>query len=89
ENMSTLICPHCKTEINLFKSGGGEKISNKYNIEFLGRIPIEPGIVELSDNGKPFIYFLKDSQSGKVMMNIVKRVMEKLENKGETYEKIY
>ena len=56
ENMSGLICPHCKTVIDVFKSGGGEKMAKEMGVRFLGRIPIDPLIVEASDSGKPFVY---------------------------------
>jgi len=51
ENMSGFICPHCGEKIDLFKSGGGEKIAGEYDIPLLGRIPIDPKIVELGDDG--------------------------------------
>lgn len=54
ENMSGLICPHCKEKIDLFKTGGGEKAARELEIPFLGRIPIEPEIVNSTDQGKPF-----------------------------------
>jgi ATP-binding protein involved in chromosome partitioning len=56
ENMSGLVCPHCSEVIDVFKRGGGEKMAKEMDVPFLGRIPIEPLIVEASDNGKPFIY---------------------------------
>ncbi len=56
ENMSGLICPNCKTVINVFKAGGGETMAKEMGVRFLGRIPIDPLIVEASDSGKPFVY---------------------------------
>lgn len=79
ENMSWFVCPYCKSNIPIFKAGGGEKIADRYKLELLGKIPFEPEIVELSDNGKPFVYFLKESESGRVMMEITKKIMEKIE----------
>jgi len=56
ENMSGLRCPSCGTMIDIFKSGGGEKMAQEMKVPFLGRIPIEPQIVEASDSGRPFVY---------------------------------
>ncbi|SMD30641.1 Mrp/NBP35 family ATP-binding protein [Picrophilus oshimae] len=53
ENMSGFICPHCGKETDIFKSGGGKKLAEQYNINFLGKIPIIPEIVEDSDKGIP------------------------------------
>jgi Mrp family chromosome partitioning ATPase len=55
ENMSGLICPHCEKQIDLFKTGGGEKAALEMKIPFLGRIPLDPGIVLSTDNGVPFV----------------------------------
>ncbi|HEY6404769.1 MAG TPA: Mrp/NBP35 family ATP-binding protein [Nitrososphaeraceae archaeon] len=55
ENMSYLQCPHCSERINIFGNGGGKKISEKFDIPFLGEIPLFPQIMEGSDKGKPVI----------------------------------
>ena len=54
ENMSGLVCPACGYLIDLFKSGGGEKLAKAFGLRFLGRIPIDPEIVECGDAGRPF-----------------------------------
>ena len=51
ENMSGFICPKCGIEVNIFKKGGGKKTAEKYNVKFLGSIPIEPEIVNSGDSG--------------------------------------
>ncbi len=51
ENMSGLICPYCGKEINLFKKRGGEEIAKVRGLRFLGRIPIDPKVVESGDKG--------------------------------------
>jgi ATP-binding protein involved in chromosome partitioning len=55
ENMSGFVCPHCGTSVDIFKTGGGEKMASEMGVPFLGRIPIEPKIVEYSDSGKSFL----------------------------------
>jgi ATP-binding protein involved in chromosome partitioning len=55
ENMSYFKCPHCSERINIFGEGGGRKISEKFDIPFLGEIPLFPQIMEGSDKGKPVI----------------------------------
>jgi ATP-binding protein involved in chromosome partitioning len=53
ENMSHLDCPHCNTRISIFGEGGGQKVSNQFNIPFVGQIPLHPQIMEGSDLGHP------------------------------------
>src|ERR671927_2029366 len=55
ENMSYLQCPHCSDQIYLFGQGGGKKISDEFQIPFIGEIPLHPRIREGSDIGKPAV----------------------------------
>lgn len=79
ENMSGLICPHCGKKIDLFKSGGGEKAAKEMNIKFLGKIPLEPKIVEDSDAGIPFVVENQDSISAKAFNDIAENVLKIVE----------
>ena len=82
ENMSGLACPYCGKEINLFKSGGGENAAREMGVPFLGKIPIDPKIVETGDSGEPFIIKYPDSDSAKAFENIIRKI-ESLVNKKE------
>jgi ATP-binding protein involved in chromosome partitioning len=53
ENMSHLDCPHCNTRISIFGEGGGQRVSNQFNIPFVGQIPLHPLIMTGSDLGHP------------------------------------
>jgi len=74
ENMSGFVCPKCGTKIDIFKSGGGQKISEELGVPFLGSIPLDQKVCEDSDKGRPFIIEHKDSPASKVFMKIVKKV---------------
>ena len=74
ENMSGLVCPHCKQEIDLFGEGGGESIATELGVPFLGSIPLDPEMRKAGDEGKPFIIRSHDSPTWKS----VDRVMEEL-----------
>src|SRR5215208_1501296 len=41
ENMSYFACPHCGETTEIFGHGGGERVSEKYGIPLLGRIPLD------------------------------------------------
>lgn len=81
ENMSDLTCPHCGKDINLFKSGGGEKAARKLNVPFLGRIPLDPRIVELTDNGKSFVETCPGSEATMVIEKICSSIDEEIRRK--------
>jgi ATP-binding protein involved in chromosome partitioning len=75
ENMSGMVCPHCGKKINLFKEGGGERVSLEFGIPFLGRIPLEPEIVTSGDEGKPFVIHQPGSAASKAFADIVEAII--------------
>ena len=54
ENMTGFCCPHCSKEIDLFRSGGGLRAAGELAVPFLGGVPFDAEIVEMSDQGKLF-----------------------------------
>ncbi len=52
ENMSGYVCPHCTECTNVWGRGGGEALAKREGIHFLGRIPIDPGLVRVLDDAK-------------------------------------
>ncbi|QSL67036.1 hypothetical protein MERGE_001423 [Pneumocystis wakefieldiae] len=48
ENMSTYVCPHCSASTDIFSSGGGEKLSQSYQIPLLGKIPLDSTLADLT-----------------------------------------
>lgn len=51
ENMSFVKCPDCGKEINIFGESKLNDISKEIGIDILGRIPIDPAIAKLVDEG--------------------------------------
>jgi ATP-binding protein involved in chromosome partitioning len=82
ENMSGFICPQCKKSIDIFKTGGGLKASKDFSIPFLGKIPLDPQIVESGDSGKTLMITNEDSTTTKAFMNVIENI-ERLVNKKE------
>jgi len=75
ENMSGLICPYCNKLINVFKTGGGEKMAREMGVPFLGTIPLYPRIVETSDNGEPFVSRFGETAAAKAFRGVVKPIL--------------
>ncbi|MBE6519617.1 MAG: Mrp/NBP35 family ATP-binding protein [Candidatus Methanomethylophilaceae archaeon] len=80
ENMSGFVCPHCGEVTNIFKTGGGEATAKEMNVQFLGRIPIEPGIVDAGDSGIPIVLGHPDSASAKAFGTIVDKIVKTVDN---------
>jgi len=71
ENMSGFECPFCKTRIDLFKIGGGERAAKELRVPFLGRIPIDPDVVTASDRGIPTVLRKPDSKVADAFKEVV------------------
>ena len=81
ENMSGMHCPYCDKEIDLFKTGGGFKAATDLMVPFLGKIPIDPKIVETGDSGKPFVIEHSKSKSAKEFNDIIEKIEKFVNNK--------
>jgi hypothetical protein len=69
--MSGFIWPHCGGTADIFKTGGGEKMALEMGVPFLGRIPIEPKIVEYSDSGKPFLRDFAETEAARAFEAVI------------------
>src|SRR5574338_197590 len=74
ENMSYFICPNCTTKHYIFGKGGAKKICEKFGLSFLGEIPLNPGIMEGSDTGRPVLVTDPNSTHGEAFMAAAKNV---------------
>ncbi|MGZ8405032.1 MAG: P-loop NTPase, partial [Nitrospira sp.] len=74
ENMSGLECPHCHTQIDVFRKGGGEASARDMGVPFLGRIPLDPDVVTQSDAGEPFALFNSDTPTAEAYHQIANQV---------------
>ncbi|MEW6428126.1 MAG: Mrp/NBP35 family ATP-binding protein [Thermodesulfobacteriota bacterium] len=75
ENMSGFICPHCNKAVDIFKSGGGEKIAGEFGIPFLGRIPIDPKVVLGGDAGSPYLSSDEKSLAVRAFEGVIDKVV--------------
>lgn len=88
ENMSGLVCPHCDKHIDVFKTGGGEKICAELNVTFLARVPLDPGITEKCDTGVAFVSACPDAEAAKAFGEIVTKCEAFVKTSGEETKKI-
>ncbi|MBI5559477.1 MAG: Mrp/NBP35 family ATP-binding protein [Deltaproteobacteria bacterium] len=74
ENMSGFICPHCDHNVEIFKTGGGEKTAKDFGIRFLGKVPIDPRVVVGGDDGTPYLSSGAESPAVKAFAEIISNV---------------
>jgi ATP-binding protein involved in chromosome partitioning len=76
ENMSGFVCPHCGKTSDIFKTGGGEQMAREMAVPFLGRVPIDPQVVEASDEGKPYLYHYARTETAKAFGRVIRPILE-------------
>ena len=86
ENMSTMSCPHCDKDIDVFKKGGGQKLAEELVLPYLGSIPLDGDIVANSDSGQPVVLSRPDSTAAKAFMKLAENC-HKFLNPEEAFKK--
>lgn len=79
ENMSGFICPHCGKPVDLFKRGGGQRLAEEMGIRFLGKIPVDPRIVDTGDRGKPLVGAYPESITAEAFDNLIRNIISATE----------
>ncbi len=72
ENMSFAVCPHCQETIEVFGKSQGAAVADANQIEFLGGLPWDIRLNELTDQGKVELY------SSPQLEEIAGKIMKKL-----------
>ncbi len=76
ENMSGFACPHCGEVTDVFGKGGGETMARKFGVPFLGRIPLEPQMVEAGDAGAAYMHRYSKTRAADEFRKIIVPILE-------------
>jgi ATP-binding protein involved in chromosome partitioning len=74
ENMSLHICSNCGHEERIFGEGGAARMAQDYGVEVLGALPLDIGIREQADSGKPTVVSDPDGRVAQIYKEIARRV---------------
>lgn len=74
ENMSTYVCTKCGHEEHVFGTGGGEKMCQEYQVDFLGSLPLNLSIREQADAGRPTVVAEPDGAISAIYKGIARQV---------------
>jgi Mrp family chromosome partitioning ATPase len=83
ENMSGFVCPRCGKRTDIFKTGGGERLAHEMNVPFLGRIPIEPRLVEAGDSGTSYLERFRDTETARAFEAAVTTILASVEGENK------
>lgn len=85
ENMSIHICSKCGNAEHIFGQGGGEKMCDQYNVDFLGALPLDIDIRVNADGGHPSVAQDPNSQASMIYRDIARRTAAKLSLKAKDF----
>ena len=80
ENMAGMPCPHCDEIVEVFGTGGGDRVAEGLSrttgteVPVLGRIPIDVRLREGGDDGRPVTLAYPDSPAGVALRGIATRL---------------
>jgi ATP-binding protein involved in chromosome partitioning len=77
ENMSYLELPD-GTRMDIFGTGGGERLAKENNVPFIGTIPISPSVREGGDVGYPVILSQPESPVALALKSIAEDLAAKV-----------
>jgi len=78
ENMSIHICSECGHAEHIFGQGGGEKMCDQHNVDFLGALPLDIDIRINVDGGHPSVAKDPESKASQIYREIARRTAAKL-----------
>jgi ATP-binding protein involved in chromosome partitioning len=76
ENMSHYICPHCGERSEIFLSGGGQRLADELGVPLLGQVPLQAGMADLADEGRPIVLAAPQSPAARALDAIAQRAAD-------------
>lgn len=77
ENMSYLELPDGQ-KMDIFGSGGGERMAREAGVPFIGAIPMDPSVRQGGDNGKPVVVSHPDTPVANALRKVAEDVAAKI-----------
>jgi ATP-binding protein involved in chromosome partitioning len=85
ENMSIHICSQCGHAEHIFGEGGGERMAEQQDVDFLGALPLDIRIREQADSGNPTVAAMADSEISSIYRAIARKTAAKLATKAKDH----
>jgi ATP-binding protein involved in chromosome partitioning len=77
ENMSGFVDPGSGRRIDFFGAGGGARLAEELGVPLLGSIPLQPGLAELADAGRPIVEAEPESQAAAALRTVAEELQRK------------
>jgi len=78
ENMGPWTDPATGFRLEMFGSGGGQRLADELRVPLLGSIPLQPGLADAADRGKPVLVADASSPAAAALNAIAERLADTL-----------
>jgi ATP-binding protein involved in chromosome partitioning len=85
ENMSIHICSECGHAEHIFGEGGGVRMAEEQNVDFLGSLPLDIKIREQADSGNPTVAAMPESKISEIYREIARKTAARLATKAKDH----
>ncbi|KAG1694771.1 Iron-sulfur cluster carrier protein [Nymphon striatum] len=81
ENMSIHVCSECGHAEHIFGEGGGKRMADESDVDYLGALPLDLTICQQADEGRPTVVADPDSKNTELYKEISRKMAAKLASK--------
>jgi ATP-binding protein involved in chromosome partitioning len=85
ENMAVHVCSQCGHAEHIFGEGGGKRMAQQYNMDYLGALPLDIQIRLQADSGKPSVVADPDGEVAGIYKAVARQVAIKIAAKAKDF----
>jgi ATP-binding protein involved in chromosome partitioning len=74
ENMAAFTDPASGARVAFFGEGGGQRLAEEVGVPLLGSVPLQPGLAQWADAGRPIVVAEPESSAARSLLDIAERV---------------
>jgi ATP-binding protein involved in chromosome partitioning len=78
ENMSAWTDPATGQRLEIFGAGGGQRLADELKVPLLGSVPLQPGMANLADQGKPIVAAEPASPAAQSLLGIAQKLLKEV-----------
>ncbi len=85
ENMAVHVCSNCGHVEHIFGADGGKKMAEQYQLDYLGALPLDIGIREQADSGRPTVVADPDGDIAAIYKTMARLIAVKIADKAKDF----
>ena len=85
ENMAVHVCSNCGHVEHIFGAEGGKRMAAEYGVDYLGALPLDLGIREQADAGRPTVVSDADGEIAAIYKTVARQVAVKIAQKAKDF----